>query len=79
VSGSFRIFSRKKQWAILRIAVIGAISPHKGSRQMLNFAENAARRQLSIKFVLFGFTDNNALDLPNVTCSNVHAGTEGSD
>jgi glycosyltransferase involved in cell wall biosynthesis len=42
----------------LRVAIIGAIGPHKGSLQLLRCAEDAARRKLPIKFVLCGYTDN---------------------
>ena len=52
---------------ILRVAVIGALGPHKGSRQLQQYAEDAARRRLPIKFILFGLTDNEAIaDLPSV-------------
>jgi GT2 family glycosyltransferase/glycosyltransferase involved in cell wall biosynthesis len=51
----------------LRVAVIGAIGPHKGSLQVQQCAEDAARRQLPIRFMLFGYTDRaELLDLPNV-------------
>jgi GT2 family glycosyltransferase len=51
----------------LRVAIIGAIGPSKGSLQVLRCAEDAARRQLPMKFVLFGVTDNDKIhDLPNV-------------
>jgi len=42
----------------LRVAVIGAIAAHKGSRQVLQCAEDAERRRLPIKFVLYGFDGN---------------------
>jgi GT2 family glycosyltransferase len=51
----------------LRVAVIGAIGPHKGSRQLKLCAEDAARRRLPISYVLFGHSDIPELaDLPNV-------------
>jgi O-antigen biosynthesis protein len=51
----------------LRVAVIGAIGPHKGSLQLLRCAEDAARRRLPIKFVLVGFADISQIrDLPTV-------------
>ena len=42
----------------LRVAVVGAVAAHKGSRQVLQCAEDAARRRLPIKFVLYGFDGN---------------------
>lgn len=42
----------------LRVAVIGALAAHKGSRQVLQCAEDAERRRLPIKFVLYGFDAN---------------------
>jgi GT2 family glycosyltransferase/glycosyltransferase involved in cell wall biosynthesis len=52
---------------ILRVAVIGAIGPHKGSLQVQRCAEDAVRRRLPIKFVLFGYTDKREMfELPTV-------------
>lgn len=52
---------------VLRVAVIGAIGPHKGSLQIQRCAEDAARRRLPIKFVLFGYTDKLELsEYPNI-------------
>jgi GT2 family glycosyltransferase len=52
---------------VLRVAVIGAIGPHKGSLQLQRCAEDAARRRLPIKFILFGFTDRSEISgLPTV-------------
>jgi O-antigen biosynthesis protein len=51
----------------LRVAIIGATGVHKGSRQLLQCAEDAIRRSLPIKFVLIGFADLPDLrPLPNV-------------
>jgi hypothetical protein len=51
----------------LRVAVIGAIGPHKGSRQLKLCAEDAERRHLPIIYVLFGYSDISELpELPNV-------------
>jgi FkbM family methyltransferase len=41
----------------VRIAVIGAIGPHKGSRVLLNCAKDALMRSLPIEFVVIGYTD----------------------
>jgi GT2 family glycosyltransferase len=41
----------------LRVAVVGAIGPPKGSRQLLRCAEDAARRRLPIEYVVVGFAD----------------------
>jgi GT2 family glycosyltransferase/glycosyltransferase involved in cell wall biosynthesis len=49
----------------LRVAVIGALAAHKGSRQVLQCAEDAERRRLPIKFVLYGFDAN--IKLPRLT------------
>jgi GT2 family glycosyltransferase/glycosyltransferase involved in cell wall biosynthesis len=58
----------------LRVAIIGAIGPHKGSLQVLRCAEDAAHRRLPIKFVLFGFTDNDKIrDLPTVEVTGRYA------
>ncbi|MEX2481635.1 MAG: hypothetical protein WD928_12335, partial [Gammaproteobacteria bacterium] len=51
----------------LRVAIIGATGRHKGSRQLLQCAEDAVRRSLPIKFVLIGLADVPDLrTLPNV-------------
>lgn len=44
----------------LRVAVIGAIGPHKGSRLLLAMAEDAAARKLPLDFVVVGHTDVDA-------------------
>jgi GT2 family glycosyltransferase/glycosyltransferase involved in cell wall biosynthesis len=52
----------------LRVAIIGAIGPHKGSLVLLQCAQDAARRRLPIRFHLFGYTDREDLRaLPNVS------------
>ena len=40
-----------------RIAIIGAIGEHKGSRTLLECAKDAATRQLPLRFIIIGFTD----------------------
>jgi GT2 family glycosyltransferase len=51
----------------LRVAIIGAIGVHKGSLQLQRCAEDAAARNLPIKFVLFGYSDRpEMLDLPTI-------------
>jgi O-antigen biosynthesis protein len=50
-----------------RVAVIGALGPHKGSAQLKACAEDALSRRLPIKFILFGYSNIASLvDLPNV-------------
>jgi len=53
----------------LRVAIIGAIGPHKGSKLLAAMAEDAIRRKLPIEFVIVGYTDRSAdlRALPNVT------------
>ncbi len=41
----------------LRVAVIGAIGPHKGSGLLVACARDALARKLPIDFVVFGYTD----------------------
>lgn len=51
---------------ILRVAIIGAIGPHKGSSLLLECARDAERRSLPIRFVVFGITDKPELDNQSV-------------
>jgi glycosyltransferase involved in cell wall biosynthesis len=54
----------------LRVAIIGAIGPHKGSLVLLQCAEDAVRRRLPITFKVFGYSDKLRLqELPNVSFS----------
>ena len=46
----------------LRVAVIGAIGPHKGSLVLQRCAEDALRRRLPIEFIVVGYTDKPALE-----------------
>jgi glycosyltransferase involved in cell wall biosynthesis len=41
----------------LRVAVVGAIGPHKGSEVLLACLRDAARRRLPLRFVVIGYTD----------------------
>ncbi len=51
----------------LRVAIIGAIGPHKGSKILLACASDALLRRLPIHFIVFGHTDVPSLaHLPNV-------------
>lgn len=65
---------------ILRVAIIGAIGPHKGSTLLLECARDAERRQLPIRFVIFGITDKAELDAhPLVTVKGAYVeGAVGS-
>lgn len=52
----------------LRIAVIGALGDHKGYRELLACAEDAAKRDLALEFVVFGHTRD---DVPLFRLGNV--------
>jgi len=43
-----------------RIAVIGAIGPHKGSSLLLDCARDARARRLPLEFIVMGYTDRDA-------------------
>ncbi|MEI8395492.1 MAG: FkbM family methyltransferase [Rhodospirillaceae bacterium] len=45
----------------LRVAVIGAIGPHKGSDILLGCARDAEARGLPLKFTIFGYSDKDDL------------------
>lgn len=50
-----------------RVAVIGAVGPHKGSTVLQACAQDALQRSLPLMFVIVGYTDKPQLaDLPNV-------------
>jgi GT2 family glycosyltransferase/glycosyltransferase involved in cell wall biosynthesis len=51
---------RWRSGARLRVAVIGAIGPHKGSKVLLAMAKDAKARRLPIDFVVVGHTDIDA-------------------
>ena len=42
----------------LRVAILGAVGPHKGSKVLLECATDAFKRKLPIEFVLFGYANN---------------------
>jgi len=58
----------------LRVAILGIIGPHKGSRLLLECARDAANRQLPIEFVIFGYINHKAefRTLPNVTVTGLY-------
>lgn len=57
----------RKPGETLRVAIIGAIGPHKGSLVLLQCAEDAAKRGLPITFHVFGYSDKLELqELSNV-------------
>jgi len=53
---------------VIRVAVIGAINPPKGSNVLLACAKDAYRRNLPLKFVVIGYTDKDGSfgNIPNV-------------
>jgi GT2 family glycosyltransferase/glycosyltransferase involved in cell wall biosynthesis len=62
---------------ILRVAIIGAIGPHKGSTLLLECARHAESFQLPIRFVVFGITDIDALrSHPYVTIKGAYRDNE---
>ncbi|MEM8577476.1 MAG: glycosyltransferase [Pseudomonadota bacterium] len=50
----------------LRLCLIGAIGPHKGSRILRSLAKEAARRQSGIEFHVVGYTDLDMAEFSNV-------------
>lgn len=61
----------------LRVGVIGAIGPHKGSKVLLDCAKYALTNGLDIKFVVIGFTNIPELnELPNVEVTGVYEENE---
>jgi len=54
---------------ILRIGILGALGPHKGSKILLDCANDAVKRGLKIQFKVYGFSDNQLEleKLPNVS------------
>jgi glycosyltransferase involved in cell wall biosynthesis len=58
---------RRQPDETLRVAIIGAIGPHKGARILENCAADAMQRKLPIEFHLIGYADRETLaDMPNV-------------
>jgi O-antigen biosynthesis protein len=65
---------------ILEVVVIGAIGPHKGSKVLLNCAEDALRRRLPIRFTIVGTTDiNDMASMPNVRVAGAYTEYEVYD
>jgi glycosyltransferase involved in cell wall biosynthesis len=62
----------------LRVAVIGAIGPHKGSAVLLACAKDAQHRALPLHFVVVGYSDNHAdlAALANVTVTGPYRESE---
>jgi GT2 family glycosyltransferase/glycosyltransferase involved in cell wall biosynthesis len=60
---------RPQQGIIRRIALIGAIGPHKGSQLLLDCAREALQKKLPLEFVVLGYTDRDAefATMPNVS------------
>jgi glycosyltransferase involved in cell wall biosynthesis len=44
----------------LRVAIIGAIGPHKGSQVLESLARDAKERALDVEYVVVGYTDRDA-------------------
>lgn len=58
----------------LRVAVLGALGPHKGSLVLQQCAEDALRRGLPIEFNLLGYSDRKSLvGLPNVRMTGAYS------
>ena len=58
----------------LRVAVLGALGPHKGSLVLEQCAEDALRRGLPIEFNLLGYSDRKSLvGLPNVRMTGAYS------
>ncbi len=52
-----RLSSSLRSTGTLRVAVIGAIGPHKGSLVLFGCASDATRRKLELDFRVMGYTD----------------------
>jgi FkbM family methyltransferase len=52
-----------------RVAIIGAIGPHKGAKLIQQCAEHALAHQIPVRFIIIGYTsqDSELRALPNVT------------
>lgn len=51
------VAARYRSGETLRIVIIGGIAPHKGSKVILDCAEDALARRLPIHFTLIGYSD----------------------
>ncbi|MEZ5541715.1 MAG: glycosyltransferase [Pseudomonadota bacterium] len=64
---SLPMCARRKAGEMLKLGVIGAIGPHKGSNLLLACAQDALARRLPIEFVVIGYTNLSDLEgMPNV-------------
>lgn len=65
----------------VRVAIIGAIGPPKGSGVLLRLAEDARARHLPLHFVVVGYTDidDQLRKLPNVTITGAYREQEAFD
>jgi O-antigen biosynthesis protein len=50
----------------MKVAILGALGPHKGSKIFLDCATDALKRKLPLQFVLFGYA-NNEVELRQLT------------
>lgn len=65
---------------VLKVAIIGAIGPHKGAKVLQECADDAARRGLPIHFVVVGYTSIPELaSKANVTVTGAYAEHEVFD
>ena len=58
----------------LRVGLLGALGPHKGSARLLELASYASNHELPLEFVVVGYTDRDAAfeRLPNVTITGAY-------
>jgi GT2 family glycosyltransferase/glycosyltransferase involved in cell wall biosynthesis len=64
---------------VRRVALLGAIGPHKGSRVLLETAKVALERNAALEFVVLGYTnlDLELAELPNVRILGAYPEAEG--
>ena len=55
------IAQRRERDGKVRVAVVGAIGPHKGSDVLSSLAADAKNRKLELEYVLVGYSNNDAL------------------
>jgi GT2 family glycosyltransferase/glycosyltransferase involved in cell wall biosynthesis len=69
ISGPGAIEAKSTAQSPLKVAVLGAVGPHKGSKILLDCASDALKRKLPLEFVLFGYANNEVelRQLSNVT------------
>jgi len=51
------VAARQRPGEVLRVVTLGGIAPHKGSKVLLDCAEDALKRKLPIEFTLIGYSD----------------------